>query len=58
MDFKTEAMEYVKIYFAAHPEELPKDPKEAVVKMKKIHGQFKNNLIQQEHKRSEDFFNH
>ena len=58
MDFKTEAMEYVKIYYAAHPGELPKDSKEAIKKMKKLHTEFKNNLIQKEHKDSEEFFSY
>jgi len=56
MDFKTEAMEYVKIYFSAHPEELPKDSKEAIGKMKKLHTEYKNTLIEGEHRRSEEFF--
>ena len=58
MDFKAEALEYVKIYFTSFPEELPKDPKEAIKKMKKLHTIFKNDLIQKEHKDSEDFFNY
>ncbi len=58
MDFKTEAIEYVKIYYTAHPGELPKDSKEAIKKMKKLHTEFKNNLIQKEHKDSEEFFSY
>jgi hypothetical protein len=58
MDLKTEALEYVKIYFSVHPDELPREAKAALKKMKQLQKDFKNQLIAGEHKASEDFFNH
>jgi hypothetical protein len=58
MDFKSEALEYVKIYFSVYPGTLPEDPKEAVKAIKEMHRLFKNQLIDKETKRTQDFFNH
>lgn len=56
MDFNEIAMEYVKIYFHCHPDELPKDPKQAFEKMQQMHGKFKNEIIARQTKKNEDFF--
>jgi hypothetical protein len=56
MDFNQIAMEYVKIYFQCHPEELPKEPEEAFQKMQQMHGKFKHHLIEKQTKKNQDFF--
>ena len=37
-------IEYVKIYFAAHPEELPNDQMKALEKMQDFHKKYKNKI--------------
>ncbi|RMG65234.1 MAG: hypothetical protein D6715_08735 [Calditrichaeota bacterium] len=56
MDFKQIALEYVKLYFTCHPEELPKDREKAFKEMSRLYTNYKNKLIESAHKKSEDFF--
>jgi hypothetical protein len=46
MDKDAIAIEYVKIYFACHPEELPNDQMKALEKMREFHKKYKNKIIE------------
>ena len=56
MDFKDLALEFVKIYFAAHPEKVPEDVEKAFQEINRVHGKYKAHLIDKYTKKSEDFF--
>lgn len=56
MDFNEIALEFVKIYFACHPNKLSEDQEKAFQEMSKLHGKYKNKLIERAHRKSEDFF--
>ena len=45
MDKDAIAIEYVKMYFASHPEELPKDSMKALEVMQEFHKKYKNKII-------------
>jgi hypothetical protein len=45
MDKDIMVTEYLKIYFACHPDELPKDPQKAFDLMGKLHKKYKNIFI-------------
>ena len=45
MDKDAIAIEYVKMYFACHPEELPKDSMKALEVMQEFHKKYKNKII-------------
>ena len=45
MDKDAIAIEYVKMYFASHHEELPKDWMKALEKMQEFHKKYKNKII-------------
>jgi len=45
MDKELIAIEYVKIYFNSHPEELPLDSMKALDKIQDIHKKFKEKII-------------
>lgn len=50
------AMEFMKIYYACHPEQLPQDKEKAFKEMLQLHGRYKEHLIEQGIRRNEDFF--
>ena len=56
MDFKELALEFVKLYFTCHPDQLPVDKEKAFQEMNKLHGKYKGHLIDKATKKSEDFF--
>jgi curved DNA-binding protein CbpA len=56
MDFKELALEFVKLYFSCHPDQLPTDKEKAFQEMNKLHGKYKSHLIDKATKKSEDFF--
>lgn len=56
MDFKEVALEFVKIYFACHPDKLPDDQEKAFQAMNNLHGKYKSHLIDKATKKSQDFF--
>ena len=56
MDFKEVALEFVKMYFAAHPDQIPADKEKAFQEINKLHGMYKNKLIDKATKSSQDFF--
>jgi len=45
MDKDLQVVEYLKIYFQAHPEELPKDPEKALALINNLHKKYKNKFI-------------
>lgn len=45
MDKDLISIEYVKIYFSCHPDELPKDSMKALEKIQGIHKKYKNKII-------------
>ncbi|TFH02286.1 MAG: hypothetical protein E4H13_02495 [Calditrichales bacterium] len=45
MDKDVMVAEYLRIYFACHPEELPKDPEKAFELMSSLHKKYKNSFI-------------
>ncbi|GAB4336320.1 MAG: hypothetical protein Kow0037_17420 [Calditrichia bacterium] len=56
MDFKEVALEFVKIYYSCHPDKLPTDEDKAFEAMNKLHGKYKNKIIDKATRKSEDFF--
>jgi hypothetical protein len=56
MDFNELALEYVRLYFSCHPDQLPPDKEKAFQEMNKLHGKYKSHLIDKATKKSEDFF--
>jgi hypothetical protein len=56
MDFNELALEFVKIYFSAHPAKLPEDVEKAFQEINQVHGKYKSHLITKATKKSEDFF--
>lgn len=54
--FNETALEFVKIYYACHPGELPKDKEKAFTELMRMHAQFKEKLIEKGLRRNEDFF--
>jgi len=56
MDFKELALEFVKIYFSAHPDKVPEDVEKAFQEINRVHGNYKSHLIKTATKKSEDFF--
>jgi hypothetical protein len=56
MDFNELALEFVKIYYACYPGNLPEDKEKAFEEINKLHGKFKSHLIDKATKKSEDFF--
>lgn len=56
MDFNELSLEFVKIYFNAHPEKLPEDKDKAFKEINQLHGKYKSQLINKAHRKSEDFF--
>ncbi|MEJ2636928.1 MAG: hypothetical protein P8184_16770 [Calditrichia bacterium] len=56
MDFKDLALEFVKIYYACHPQQLPEDKEKAFQEMNSLHGKYKAHLIDKATRKSEDFF--
>ncbi len=55
MDRESLAVEFVKIYFNAHPESLPDDPNKAFDKIQELHKKYKSSLIGQLKEKSERF---
>jgi len=45
MDKDLMVIEYLKVYFGAHPDELPKDPQKAFELMNKLHKKYKTIFI-------------
>ncbi|GAB4364707.1 MAG: hypothetical protein Kow0042_03510 [Calditrichia bacterium] len=56
MDFKQIALEFVKIYYSCHPDQLPREEEKAFHKMNVLYGKYKSKLIDQATQKSEDFF--
>lgn len=56
MDFNELALEFVRLYFSCHPDQLPQDKEKAFQEMNKLHGKYKSHLIDKATKKSEDFF--
>ena len=54
--FNETAMEFVKIYYSCHPGQLPQDKDKAFSDMQKLHGKFKEKLIEGGIRKNEDFF--
>jgi len=55
--FDETALEFMRIYYACHPEKLPADKGEAFGEMVKLDASFKGRLIEQGIKKNKDFFN-
>ncbi len=45
MDKDQIVVNYLQIYFNCYPEELPKDPDKALVKMQELHKKYKDIII-------------
>ncbi len=54
--FNEMAMEMLRIYFSCHPDKLPADEDKALKELLRLHGKFKNELIERGIRRNEDFF--
>ncbi|HQU73907.1 MAG: hypothetical protein KDI06_22985 [Calditrichaeota bacterium] len=54
--FNEVALEFLKIYYTCHPQELPKDRDKAFKEMMQLHSKIKNELIEKDIKKNKDFF--
>lgn len=45
MDKEILAVEFVKLYFKSHPDQIPKDPDKAFETIKNLHKKFKSKVI-------------
>ncbi len=55
MDKELIAVEYLKIYFNSHPDEVPASPEAALEKFQKLHKKYKNKFLTDYKKQSEKF---
>ncbi len=55
MDKDLMAVEYLKIYFNSHPEEVPGDPERALEKFQQLHKKYKSKFLNDYKQRSEKF---
>jgi hypothetical protein len=56
MDLNVLALEFVRIYYTAHPDKLSEDKDKAFQEINSLHGKYKSQLINKATKKSEDFF--
>ncbi len=56
MDFNELALEFVKIYYSCHAQNLPEDKEKAFREINSLHGKYKSHLIDSATRKSEDFF--
>lgn len=54
--FNDTALEFLQIYYACHPDKLPKEEEKAFSEMSRVFNLFKDKLIKQGFKKNEDFF--
>jgi hypothetical protein len=55
MDKDLMAVEYLKIYFHSHPDEVPANPEEALEKFQRLHKKYKSKFLNDFKQRSEKF---
>ena len=54
--FNEMAVEFMRIYYSCHPDQLPKDKEKAFQEMNSLHASFKHKLIEKGIKKNTDFF--